>query len=697
MKLPGFVSRAMSLREAAAVIFVLVALLPLLLFVAFLSVSELITRTEAQLAAFMALVIACLGFVIFRRMIDQITRLAANVRVSVSADREVPDAREAAAPVPGLGQVAEIGQLASAFHQMLEDLRASTQRLEDLVFKLGTLNELVEMSTRIPKIQDLLASVLQSTMRAVHANIGSIMLLDQQRKTLRIAASRGLPGEIHDEAEVRLGEGVAGKVAELGDAVIVDDIEKDARFAKINDPKYGTGSFICMPVRVGDRIIGVINLAKKEDASTTPPTPRPFSPTDLQFLTALLTYIGYAVDNARLLQEAQESASQVQVVVDDLRATQAQLVRGETLSAIGKLASGMAHHLNNLFAVILGRIETLLAKVAEPEAHRYLEIVQRAALDGAEVVRRVQRFSRVQPVSRTIPVDLNQLAQEVLELTRPRWHNEALLRQIRIDTALDLGNIRRVAGEYAPLREVLLNLVLNAIDAMPDGGRLGVKTWTDIEGVHCDVSDTGGGMSEEVRQRALDPFFTTKGPKSTGLGLSVTYGIIQRHNGKIEIDSASGRGTTVHITLPAVNAAVNAAAPAPSRPVTAPLLLPAALRVLLVDDELEVRAALADMLGTSGHTAFQTAGGKEALAWLEAGQPVDLVLTDLGMPGMTGADVARAVRARWPQLRIGLMTGWDESEGLVSETSAIVDFVIAKPFNLQALLSAYAASPRAAA
>jgi signal transduction histidine kinase/CheY-like chemotaxis protein len=693
MKLPGFVSRAMSLREAAAVIFVLVALLPLLLFVAFLSVSELITRTEAQLAAFMALVIACLGFVIFRRMIDQITRLAANVRTPISADREVPDALETAAPVPGLGQVAEIGQLASAFHQMLEDLRASTQRLEDLVFKLGTLNELVEMSTRIPKIQDLLASVLQSTMRAVHANIGSIMLLDQQRRTLRIAASRGLPGEIHDEAEVRLGEGVAGKVAELGDAVIVDDIEKDARFAKINDPKYGTGSFICMPVRVGDRIIGVINLAKKEDASTTPPTPRPFSPTDLQFLTALLTYIGYAVDNARLLQEAQESAAQVQVVVDDLRATQAQLVRGETLSAIGKLASGMAHHLNNLFAVILGRIETLLAKVAEPEAHRYLEIVQRAALDGAEVVRRVQRFSRVQPVSRTIPVDLNQLAQEVLELTRPRWHNEALLRQIRIDTALDLGNIRRVAGEYAPLREVLLNLVLNAIDAMPDGGRLGIKTWTDIEGVHCDVSDTGGGMSEEVRQRALDPFFTTKGPKSTGLGLSVTYGIIQRHNGKIEIDSAAGRGTTVHITLPAVNAA----APAPSRPVTAPLLLPAALRVLLVDDELEVRAALADMLGTSGHTAFQTAGGEEALAWLEAGQPVDLVLTDLGMPGMTGADVARAVRARWPQLRIGLMTGWDESEGLVSGTSASVDFVIAKPFNLQALLSAYAASPRAAA
>jgi signal transduction histidine kinase/CheY-like chemotaxis protein len=685
MRLPGFVSRTMTLREAAAVIFVLVALLPLLLVVAFLSVSNLISRTEAQSVVLMALIIACLGFVVFRRMVDQIARLAINVRPPIRADRELPNADEAAARVPGLGQIADIGQLADAFHQMLEDLRASKQRLEDLVFKMGTLNELVEMSTRIPNIEDLLASVLQSTMRAVHAKIGSIMLLDQQRKTLRIAASRGLPDEIHAQTEVRLGEGVAGKVAELGEPVIVDDIEKDARFARVNDPKYATGSFICMPVRVGDRVIGVINLAKKEDASATPPAARPFSLTDLHFLSALLTYIGYVVDHARLLQEARQSAGQLQNVVDDLRATQAQLVRGETLSAIGKLASGMAHHLNNLFAIILGRLETLQTKVPDPEARRYLDIVKRAAQDGAEVVRRVQRFSRVQPVSRTMPVDLNQLAQEVLDLTSPRWHDEALLRQIRIDTALDLGSTQPVAGELAPLREVLMNLVLNAIDAMPDGGRLGVKTWADAEGVHCDVSDSGAGMSDDVRQRALDPFFTTKGPKSTGLGLSVTYGIIQRHNGTLEIDSAPGRGTTVHITLPAARRVVGAPGPSTPTPAT-----PAQLRVLLVDDEPNVRSALADILGMSGHTAFQAAGGREALAWLEAGQPVDLVLTDLGMPGLTGADVARAIRSRWPHLRIGLMTGWDETEGLVGEANAVVDFVIAKPFKLSALLEAYA-------
>ena len=688
MKLPGSVSKAMSLREAAAVIFVLVALLPLLLFVAFLSTSNLLSKTEAQFAAFMALIIACLGFLVFRRLVDQIARLAAKVQLPLADADAALGTVAAPQRVPALGHVAEIGQLAGAFQQMLEDLRTSTQRLEDLVFKLGTLNELVEMSTRIPQIPELLSSVLQSTMRAVHANIGSIMLVDQERKTLRIAASRGLSDEVREQTELRLGEGIAGKVAELGDAVIVEDIEKDPRFARANNPKYGSGSFICMPVRVGDRVIGVINLAKKEDAGTTSPTQRPFSPTDQQFLSALLTYIGYAVENARLLQEAQASARQLQSVVDDLRATQAQLVRGETLSAIGKLASGMAHHLNNLFAVILGRLETLLAKLPDPESRRYIEIIQRAAQDGAEVVRRVQRFSRVQPVSRATPVDLNQLAQEVLELTRPRWHNEALLRQIRIDTALDLGAIKPVAGELAPLREVLMNLVFNAIDAMPDGGRLTVRTWADGQEVHCVVSDTGPGMTEEVRQRAFEPFFTTKGPKSTGLGLSVTYGIVQRHNGKIEIDTTPGRGTTVHITLPAAPPmARTQGSPAATEPTAEHL------RILVVDDEPEVRSAVADMLGTAGYTAFQAAGGHEALAWLDAGQPVDLILTDLGMPGMTGTDLARAVRGRWPHLRLGLMTGWDETEAPVGEASSVVDFVIAKPFKLSALLSAYASGP----
>ena len=152
----------------------------------------------------------------------------------------------------------------------------------------------------------------------------------------------------------------------MGEPVLVDDIASDPRFNKANDPQYGNGSFICMPIRVGDRVIGVINMAKRRDGVVSDALrPPPFSSTDLQFLNALMTYIGYAVDNSRLLEEAQSSASQLQNVVDDLKSTQGQLVRGETLRAMGQLSSGMAHHLNNLFAVILGRVELMMGKVQE--------------------------------------------------------------------------------------------------------------------------------------------------------------------------------------------------------------------------------------------------------------------------------------------------------------------------------------------
>src|SRR6266404_5108807 len=345
-------------------------------------------------------------------------------------------------------------------------------------------------------------------MRAVRATVGSIMILDRERTVLKLAASRGIPDEVIPAIEVKVGEGVAGKVVEMGEPVLVDDIAADPRFNRTNNPQYGNGSFICMPIRVGDRVIGVINMAKKRDGGVSDALRLPpFGSTDLQFLNALMTYIGYAVDNSRLLEEAQSSASQLQGVVDDLKSTQAQLVRGETLRAMGQLSSGMAHHLNNLFAVILGRVELLMGKVQEASVRRSLEIIQRTAQDGAEVVRRVQRFSRVQPVSDAVAVDLNQLVQEVVELTRPRWQDEAQLRGSRIEIAVEAGVIGAAAGEPAPLRE-------------------------------------------EVRRRALEPFFTTKGPKATGLGLSVAYGTVQRYGGTLTVESTDGQGTTVEVSLP---------------------------------------------------------------------------------------------------------------------------------------------------
>ena len=676
-------ARTMSLREAATVVFALSALLPILLFVYLFSRHDLLRDTEAQIGLLAAITVSVLGFVVFRRMMAQISLLAQGFVAPADAKVETLRRVERTGVVPGLGEVTEIGQVRDAFYHMLGDLRTSTQRLEDLVFKLGTLNEMVELAARIPRIQDLLGLVLQSTMRAVRATVGSIMILDRERTVLKLAASRGIPDEVVPAVEVKIGEGIAGQVVEMGEPVLVDDVATDPRFNKANDPQYGNGSFICMPIRVGDRVLGVINMAKKrEHAMSDALRPPPFSSTDLHFLNALMTYIGYAVDNSRLLEEAQASASRLQNVVDDLQSTQTQLVRGETLRAMGQLSSGMAHHLNNLFAVILGRVELMLGKVEETSVRRSLEIIQRTAQDGAEVVRRVQRFSRVLPVSDAVAVDLNQLVQEVVELTRPRWQDEAQLRGSRIEVVVDPGVIGAAVGEPAPLREVLMNLLLNAADSISQTGRVTLKTWTHDDRVYCSVIDTGAGMPEEIRRRAFEPFFTTKGPKATGLGLSVAYGTVQRYGGTLTVESAEGKGTTVEVSLP--NASATAQVVTKSTGTGTKAALP--LRILVIDNELQVRSTLAEMLEEQGHSVTQAPGGREGLSYLESNpELVDVVISDLGMPNMTGWDVARTIQSRWPRLPVGLITGWGETE-ITDEERGRVNFVITKPFD-KALLS----------
>jgi CheY-like chemotaxis protein len=289
------------------------------------------------------------------------------------------------------------------------------------------------------------------------------------------------------------------------------------------------------------------------------------------------------------------------------------------------------------------------------------------------VVRRVQRFSRVGPVSQPTTADLNEVIREVVELTRPQWYDEAQRRGCRIDISLDLGVVPAAAGEAGPLREVLINLLLNAIEALPKGGVVTIRTWMAQERVHCAVMDNGIGMSEDTRRRALEPFFTTKGPKSTGLGLSVAYGTIQGSGGTLTIDSAEGNGTTVTISLPV------GVEKTPLQPVVdvGPALK--GLRVLVIDDEADVRAILADILASDGHRVLQAAGGREGLELLASGHEVDVVLTDLGMPEMRGSDVARAIQERWPRLPVGLVTGW-AGEEVTPEERRCARFVIQKPF-----------------
>ena len=636
----------MKLREAASTIFALTAILPLLVFVYFMWRFELLASTEAQIGIFCALAIALLGYVLFHRLTQRVADLGRALGQALASPAApghkvektpAPSAQgSATAAVPGLGQVNEIGEIAQAFGRMLIELRASTERLEDLVFKLGALNDMVEMAARIPRIEDLLSHVLERTMRAVSAGIGSIMLLDRERQTLRIAVGRGLPEAGRGPVEVKVGEGVAGKVVEMGEAVVVEDIEKDPRFGQQNHPRYGGGSFICMPLRVAERIVGVVNLSKKEVA---PGTTGVFSQTDLQFLNALATYTAYAVDNARLFEEAQQSAQKLQEVVEDqkLRLTlaQQQMIQAAKLSALGELVAGVAHELNNPLTVLVGASD-ILEQQAPDDLKEYARMIRESTDAARHIVRGLLTFGRQMPLERR-HVMLDELIEKVLALTAADLRIES----VKIDRDMEPG-LPPVWADGNQLQQVLVNLVTNAKQAMaelPEGNRrLRVTTRSyGTDRVLITVEDTGPGIPADVLPKIFDPFVTTKGSAGTGLGLSISYGIIREHGGHITADSRPGEGAAFTIDLPVGS---GASAPDESRP-TVNL---DGKRILIVEHDQAVQKILLEHLEPTGCTALTVARADEARQQLRGG--IDLVVADFNLDGVDWLELLTQVAAR---------------------------------------------------
>jgi CheY-like chemotaxis protein/two-component sensor histidine kinase len=355
----------------------------------------------------------------------------------------------------------------------------------------------------------------------------------------------------------------------------------------------------------------------------------------------------------------------------------------DTQQAVAELAGGAAHHLNNLLTIVVGRVQLLLRSATDEQVRRSLSIVERASKDAAEVVRRLQQFARTRRVELPSMVDVNALAEEVIGLVQAHLQTAGRAKDATIEIECRLGTVPAVRGDADGLREALTSVLRNAVEAIPRRGVIVVATTIESGSVAVTVSDSGIGMSPEVRRRAPEPFFTTKGVKSTGLGLSVAYGIARRHGGALIVESEPGHGTTVTLRLPAPFVT-----PPPS-----PVLVSGAappLRILLVDDEAEVRHALAEMLSAQGHAVVTAASGDEAMARVEADPAFELVLTDLVMPGMTGRDLATAVKARRPRLPVGIITGWGETDEIEVATREGVDFVIEKPVSLEALNEAVA-------
>ncbi|HQT95022.1 MAG TPA: PAS domain S-box protein [Thermoanaerobaculaceae bacterium] len=356
-----------------------------------------------------------------------------------------------------------------------------------------------------------------------------------------------------------------------------------------------------------------------------------------------------------------------------------QLRQAQKMEAIGSLAGGVAHDFNNLLQVLLSQAELLRIHADDPEQVKALglELGQQIS-HGASLTRQLLLFSR-RETARPEPLDLNDAVTSATRILR---------RLVRANIVLEVElapEALPIEADHGQLEQVLMNLAVNAADAMPEGGTLTIRSGAlDGERVSVTIEDTGTGIPEVIRERIFEPFFTTKGAgKGTGLGLSVAHGIVTRHGGTIDVESKVGRGTTFRVILPRGGSGDIAGA---RRPPGEAAEFPEGHGewILVVEDEDAAREALRDILRTLGYEVIAAASGEEAGA-LPAEQPFDVLLTDLMLPGISGPQLAVGLQARWPSLRVILMSGYTEDEAVRRGINEGNVRFLQKPFGMAAL------------
>jgi signal transduction histidine kinase/ActR/RegA family two-component response regulator len=454
--------------------------------------------------------------------------------------------------------------------------------------------------------------------------------------------------------------------------------------------KGGLRSLVIAPLLVESQVFGVLLAARTEAGA--------FSSGECEFLKQLSEHVALAAHHAQLYGALQQA-------YDDLRQTQQAVMQQERLRALGQMASGIAHDINNAISPVALYTESLLER--EPglssRARGYLETIQHAIEDVAATVARMREFYRQREPQMTLtPVHLNRLIQQVIDLSRARWSDMPQQRGVMIKLETNLApELPAIMGVESEIREALINLIFNAVDAMPEGGTLTLRTKAapgasasaanpGVTLVNAEVSDTGLGMDDDTRRRCLEPFFTTKGERGTGLGLAMVYGVVKRHGADIEIESVVGKGTTVRLSFPAPESAAAGSA----APVATPFKLPSRLKLLVVDDDPLMIKSLQDILEGDGHVVVAANGGQAGIDAFRAArtnnEPFRAVITDLGMPYVDGRKVAGAIKQESPTTPVILLTGWGQRLVIEGDVPPHVDRVLNKPPKLRELREALA-------
>ncbi|HEX6396470.1 MAG TPA: PAS domain S-box protein, partial [Steroidobacteraceae bacterium] len=432
-----------------------------------------------------------------------------------------------------------------------------------------------------------------------------------------------------------------------GELVYIEDLEQARHSPFCTRLLSGNlRSLVAAPLMIEEEIFGVLLVARA--------APHSFSTDDCEFLRQLSSHLALATQKARLYDA-------LQAAYEDLRQTQQTVMQQERLRALGQIATGIAHDINNALSPAALYTQSLLSHEGSltQRSREHLAVIQRAIEDVAQTVQRMRAFYMPRGLELTLaPIDVNQVLVQVVDLTRARWSNMAQEKGIVVEVIQELSpELPKVLGAESEMRDALTNLMLNAVDALPDGGRIRLRTRHDArdDQVVVEVQDDGVGMSETTRSRCLEPFYTTKGERGTGLGLPMVFGMLQRHGGELEIDSEPGKGTTMRLIFPAAPTGVSLRDQklAPTPP---------SMRILLIDDDPLVLRSLRDSLELEGHDVVTSEGGQAGIDEFanaaEAGQPFHIVITDLGMPYVDGRKVAARIRQLDPQAPVVLLTGW---------------------------------------
>ena len=620
----------------------------------------------------------CLAAYLISRRLQEV--VSKPILAFAATAQQVSEQRDYSVRAEG-SDVQEFAQLTHAFNHMLTRIDSDQAKLHSQLARLSLLHRITRATGERHDLPSLFRVVLGHVEQDLPVDFAAMLVYEPSAATLTLAVIG--PASTKPAGGLSLAEQQAVPIDQNGlSRCVAGELvyEPDTRTLPFPFPQRfanaGFNSIVVAPLLTERRVFGVLVAARRAAES--------FSSADCEFLRQLSEHVALAANQATLYDDLQRA-------YDDLRQSQQAILQQERLRALGEMASGIAHDINNAMSPAAIYTSSLLER--EPNlserARGYLTTIQTAIEDVAETVARMREFYRPRDAELVLArVGCNRLVDQVINLTRARWSDQPQQRGVVIELKTELqSDLPDVMGSEVEIRDALTNLIFNAVDAMPEGGTLTLRTRQlsttarelghEPRRVCVEVTDTGIGMDEETRRRCLEPFYTTKGERGTGLGLAMVYGMVQRHSADLEIESAVRQGTTVRLIFAVAEPFALPAAEQP-RPAA-----PSRLRILLIDDDPMLIKSLRDVLTDDGHEVSVADGGQKGIETfadaMKRGKPFSVVITDLGMPYVDGRRVAAAVKAASSRTPVILLTGWGKRLLAENDIPPHVDRVLSKP------------------